>query len=133
MHRKLFSIMGIFHSLFCRGDKNYKQSLGNIKSFNLSKQLTVLFSLPNKYGHRKLNYCNFDLISNVLKDLHLFNFCLANVNDIKKGERKAQILAAPYDNLDRAKFNYLKQQPRDSTDFLNYISVNLVAMAFTDV
>jgi len=39
MKTKQFNIVDNYHSFFCRGDKSYKDSMANIKIFNLTKAL----------------------------------------------------------------------------------------------
>mmetsp|Transcript_11827 Transcript_11827/g.18217 ORF Transcript_11827/g.18217 Transcript_11827/m.18217 type:complete len:203 (+) Transcript_11827:1363-1971(+) len=139
MHRKVYFIIDIFHSLFCRGDRNYKQSLGDIKAFNMSKLLTSHFSIPHKRGIKKLNYCDFDILSNILKDIIMFNYCQFCIENRKKGvdlqliNNQIVVHAYPVRNYDLKRHLLLKTFHRDLTDLMNNFYVNAVALAFTDI
>jgi len=50
MHRKKFFIVENLHDLFCKGIKNYKQALENMKEYNLSRVVTLHCSVPDITG-----------------------------------------------------------------------------------
>mmetsp|Transcript_23983 Transcript_23983/g.36808 ORF Transcript_23983/g.36808 Transcript_23983/m.36808 type:complete len:383 (-) Transcript_23983:586-1734(-) len=74
MHVQIFKIIDNFHSFFCRGDKSYKEASQNIKVFNLTKIMGSICSVPCKIGIKRHNTIEMEIISNMMKDLAMFNF-----------------------------------------------------------
>ena len=73
-HRKIFNVVSNFHSLFCRGDKNYEQSVQDIKVYNLTKILAARCSIPNRLGDKKQDFLNYEVMNAIFEDQIMYNY-----------------------------------------------------------
>lgn len=53
MHRRIFSLIGNLHDLFCRGNQNDVQALSKVQDYNMTKILTRKCSIPDRSGDIK--------------------------------------------------------------------------------
>ena len=61
-HRKIMKIIDNMHDLTCRGSKDYKKALENVKDFNLAKILVHKCTIPHPSGDIKKAWYNMDVI-----------------------------------------------------------------------
>jgi hypothetical protein len=73
-HTNIFQITNNFHSVFCRGDKEYEDAMGNIKVFNLTKILGNKCSIPSKMGIKRLDYLDFNILNHLFDETIMFNY-----------------------------------------------------------
>mmetsp|Transcript_41396 Transcript_41396/g.63101 ORF Transcript_41396/g.63101 Transcript_41396/m.63101 type:complete len:208 (+) Transcript_41396:1463-2086(+) len=139
-HRRIFSIQDNFHSVFCKGDKTYEDSIHDIKMYNLTKVLGGQASIPSKMGEKKLDYLNYDVMAAIYEDIIMFNYYEYTVNHFKQGfdlkNMKAQIIkyGFPYKQYDKRQHEWcLATMTRDFSDLFNFFAINAVTKAFTDV
>ena len=74
MHLKIFSIVDNLHDFTCRGIKDYKEALGNVNDYNMTKLFTHQCGIPSKNGVNKETRCEVVVIDNLNKDIHLYNY-----------------------------------------------------------
>mmetsp|Transcript_22642 Transcript_22642/g.34937 ORF Transcript_22642/g.34937 Transcript_22642/m.34937 type:complete len:101 (-) Transcript_22642:542-844(-) len=73
-HRKTMRIVDNMHDLTCRGIKDYKKALENVKDFNLAKVLVYKCTIPHSTGDIKRGWYNIDVIYAIQTDIELFNY-----------------------------------------------------------
>ena len=57
IHKQIYSIIDMFHSLYCRGDKNYRASIATIHSYNLTKVMAKQCAIPTVEDQKE--FCDF--------------------------------------------------------------------------
>ena len=67
-------IVDNMHDLTCRGLKNYKKALENVKDFNLAKILVHKCTIPHHSGDIKKAWYNIDIIYAIQMDIELYNY-----------------------------------------------------------
>jgi hypothetical protein len=138
-HRRIFSIVDNFHSLFCRGNKPFEECMGNIVTYNHTKTLGNQCSIPNKQGIKKEDYLDYDVIAYLWEDGVMYNYyhyCLgrwkegANFNELKD---EIYLYGYPYRDYSMKRHEFCCGLPRDISDFFNWSYIHIITQAFTDV
>ena len=62
-------IVDNLHDLCCRGVKDYKTALVNVKDYNLARTMTFKSSIPHESGDVKQNVYCLDILFAIQKDL----------------------------------------------------------------
>lgn len=84
-HRRIFATTDSFHSLFCRGNKPFEECMTNIVTYNLTKVLANLCSIPSKQGIKKDDYLDYDVMAYLFEDIIMFNYCYFCISKVKQG------------------------------------------------
>lgn len=64
-HRVRMSIVDNLHDLTCKGLKDYKKALENVKDYNLARILTFKSAIPDVSGDVKQNSYNLDILNSI--------------------------------------------------------------------
>ena len=140
MHSKIFRNIDQFHSFFCRGDKNFRQSIQNVKVFNLTKIISVNASLPDSKGLVRNNSINYHIIKNVMDDVVLYNFFYFSLDAHKRGldketlKQEVQLYSEPTVNYTFEKHHLCNQTfVRTMDDFVCMLNINQISKSYTDI
>lgn len=74
MHRGIFKMNENLHDLFCKGNKDYKEALGKVQDYNMTKILTRQCSIPDLDGNYKESKVELNVIHAVQFDIELYNY-----------------------------------------------------------
>ena len=137
MKTKQFKIVDNYHSFFCRGDKGYSESMANIKVFNLTKAFANQAAIMNFNGIRKLDSVEYNLISNLFKDLFVYNFFEKVIYELRSGNKLKYndylIYGDPLNYFDQRTQGEMSTWYRDISDPFNFVAVRAITCAYTDI
>ena len=154
MHRKIFSLIGNLHDLFCRGNQNDVQALSKVQDYNMTKILTRKCSIPDRSGDIKQARCDFDVLFNVQMDIEMYNYIDLLLYEYRSGKLKddSKTVKQAGDEDEANQNQFLGKtlhaavvvlvqggEPagwaykRPNHDFMNNFFVNICARSFTDI
>ena len=73
MHRRIFQIKESMHDLMCRGSKDYRTSLLEVNSYNMTKHLAMKSCIPDENGNLKNSEVEFNIMKALFEDIATYN------------------------------------------------------------
>jgi hypothetical protein len=150
-HTQAYDLVENLHDLFCRGTKDYRESLSNVQIYNMTKVLTRKTSIPNETGDVKQSICDFDVIHAIQMDIEMYNYVHNVFYDYRKGKFKyerqqSRILktneqmfskvlkeSIQYTHMPLPSQNDMTLTRRSNSDLMNNYFIEITARSFTNI